>query len=97
MSEKDLTFEQAFERLEKITQEIERGEIGLEESINRYEQGMKLVTRCRKILGKAELRIQKLVPKSDAGLDSKNTLDSKGTLESRNTLESKDAPELTDP
>ena len=59
---KELTFEEALKRLEKITEQIEQGEVGLEESITRYEEGMKLVTRCRDILNKAEQRIQQLSP-----------------------------------
>ncbi len=59
-----LKFEDALGNLEKLTDEIERGEIGLEESIDKYAAGMKLVAHCRKILGKAEQRIQKLSPSS---------------------------------
>ncbi len=55
-------FEEALKRLEKITEQIEQGEVGLEESIAKYEEGMKLVTRCRDMLAKAEQRIQKLSP-----------------------------------
>ena len=60
--EKELSFEQALKKLEKITEQIEQGEIGLEESITRYEEGMKLVARCRDALNKAEQRIQELSP-----------------------------------
>lgn len=59
---KDPSFEDALNMLETITETIERGEIGLEESIEKYEQGMKLVARCRDILAQAEQRIQKLSP-----------------------------------
>ena len=56
------TFEEALKELEQITEQIESGEIGLEESIAKYEQGMKLVAKCRTILTKAEQRIQTLAP-----------------------------------
>jgi exodeoxyribonuclease VII small subunit len=46
MSEKPLTFEEALARLETIVQQIERGQIGLEQSITRYEEGMTLVRQC---------------------------------------------------
>ena len=59
-SRKKPKFEDALKRLEALTEEIERGEIGLEESIARYEEGMKLVSQCRKALTDAEQRIQKL-------------------------------------
>jgi exodeoxyribonuclease VII small subunit len=47
MSKKALKFEEALARLEGIADEIEQGKIGLEESIARYEEGMKLVQRCQ--------------------------------------------------
>ena len=62
MAKDRITFEEALKKLEKLTVEIERGEIGLEESIARYEEGMKLVAACRDILTRAEQRIQKLSP-----------------------------------
>lgn len=60
MAAKKIKFEEALKRLEQITEEIERGEIDLEESITRYEEGMKLAAQCREMLADAELRIQKL-------------------------------------
>lgn len=58
--EKELTFEQALGKLEAIVQSIEQGKVGLQESIQQYEDGMKLISRCRTILTSAEQRIQKL-------------------------------------
>lgn len=69
MAEDKITFEQALERLEALAEEIERGEIGLEESIAKYEEGVKLVQRCRSMLADAELRIQQLEPKPDGTLE----------------------------
>ena len=57
-SEKKQTFEQALSELEKIVEKVEQGEIGLEESIEKYAQGMKLITHCREILDQAEKRIE---------------------------------------
>ncbi len=54
------SFEEALTQLEAIAERIERGEIGLEESIGEYEKGMALVKQCRAILAKAEVRIQKI-------------------------------------
>ena len=64
------TFEEALARLEAIADDIERGKIGLEESITRYEEGMKLVHRCREILAQAEQRIVRL--QADATPDAEN-------------------------
>ena len=54
------TFEEAVVQLEQIVSAIESGQIGLEESLAKYEQGMELVKRCRGILDKAEKRIEQL-------------------------------------
>lgn len=51
------TFEQALERLEAIVHQLEDGQIGLEESLARYEEGVALLKRCYGILETAEQRV----------------------------------------
>ena len=68
MAKKKLTFEEALKQLETIAEQIERGTIGLEESIDKYEEGMALVKQCRDILSKAELKIQQLQQRADGTL-----------------------------
>src|SRR5262249_3080353 len=53
----NLTFEQALAQLELIVRELEDGEIGLEESLTRYELGVGLLKRCYAQLQEAEKRI----------------------------------------
>ena len=53
-------FEQSVEQLERIIEQVESGQVSLEESLSRYEQGMKLVQHCRSILERAETRIKEL-------------------------------------
>ncbi len=69
MSEKPLSFEEALTRLESIAEQIERGQIGLEESIARYEEGMSLVRQCRDMLTRAEHRIQQIHQRADGSLE----------------------------
>ena len=57
-TEKKQTFEAALAELEKIVEKVEQGEIGLEESIEKYAQGMQLIKHCREILDQAEKRIE---------------------------------------
>jgi exodeoxyribonuclease VII small subunit len=57
---KNLKFEQAMERLDAIVEAMESGEIGIEESIAKYEEAMQLAAHCRAILEQAEQRIQKI-------------------------------------
>ena len=70
MAKKEPSFEEALKRLEAIAREIEEGKISLEESITRYEEGMKLVNQCRQILAAAEQKITKLQPTPEGELAS---------------------------
>ncbi len=70
MGKKKLTFEEALNQLETIAEQIERGTIGLEESIDKYEAGMALVKQCRDILAKAEMKIQRLQQRPDGTLEA---------------------------
>jgi exodeoxyribonuclease VII small subunit len=79
MGKKQATFEQALKELETLAEQIERGEIGLEESIQKYEQGMKLVAQCRAILTRAEQRVQKLQPGAEADAEPTDTLDAENS------------------
>ena len=60
-----LTFEEALTQLQQLVEALERGDGSLEESLERYEQGMKLVAYCQELLDKAELRVQELLPNGD--------------------------------
>ena len=55
---------------EQIITAIESGQIGLEDSLAKYEQGMQLVQRCRFILDRAEKRIEQLTQSSDGTLNA---------------------------
>lgn len=48
--EKDLNFEQAMSKLEKIATELEKGELSLDESVSKFEEGMKLSKQCSDLL-----------------------------------------------
>jgi len=61
MAEKNREFEEAMKRLEEIVSELEKGEFSLEESLEKFEEGLKLGRKCKEILDKAEARIKKLV------------------------------------
>jgi len=57
---KDLKFEEAMERLDRIVADMESGQIGIEESIAKYEEAMELASHCRRILEQAEQRVRKI-------------------------------------
>lgn len=54
------SFEDKLKRLEAITEKLESGETGLEQSIVLFEEGIKLSKECISILNKAELKITTL-------------------------------------
>lgn len=58
---KELNFEEAMEKLEKISTELEDGKLKLDESVEKFEEGMKLSKACNDILEKAEKKITMLV------------------------------------
>ena len=63
MAEKKVTvnFEKAIKDLETIVEDLESGDLSLEESLKAFEKGIKLTRHCQVELGKAELKVQKLV------------------------------------
>ncbi len=66
-----LDFEASMKRLETIVEELESGELSLEDSIARYEEGVKLSRGLTARLDDAEKRIERLV-ESD-GSDTPHT------------------------
>ena len=60
-----LSFEQALAAIESIVRELEEGQLGLDDSLARYERGVKLLRQCHEQLQQAERRIELL-----AGVDS---------------------------
>lgn len=62
---KELNFEENMEELEKIVQELERGDLNLDDSIKKFEEGMKISKQCNKFLEEAEKRITVLIENKD--------------------------------
>jgi exodeoxyribonuclease VII small subunit len=61
----DLTFEKALAELEAIVARLERGDVGLEDSIAIYTRGEALKAHCEALLKQAEIRIEKITLGSD--------------------------------
>lgn len=57
------SFEDNMNNLEKIVAELEKGDLNLDESISKFEDGIKLSKECNKILEEAEKRITVLLEK----------------------------------
>ncbi|MEM7175276.1 MAG: exodeoxyribonuclease VII small subunit [Chlamydiota bacterium] len=79
-----LSFEEAYDRIEKILKEISQGEVALEKSLKLYEEADKLILACDRKLTTAEQKIEQLSKNrnGELALDSfgnpmKRALDSK--------------------
>lgn len=60
MSQEEMTFEQAFAALEETVEQLETGELALEDTLSLYERGQALARRCQDLLDQAELRVTQL-------------------------------------
>ena len=63
----DIKFEDALQRIERIVDELEAGNLGLEESLKVFEEGVGLARRCAKDLDEAEKRIE-LLTRDESGV-----------------------------
>ena len=55
----NLTYEQAYNKLEDILEKLESKNTSLDESLNLYEEGISLYKHCNKLLEDAQLKISK--------------------------------------
>ena len=56
-------FEEQIEELENIIKELEAGKLNLDESVEKFEEGMKISKECSKMLESAERKITILLNK----------------------------------
>jgi len=78
------SFEAALERLETIVEELEGGELTLEQSLAHYEEGMRLSRRLTQTLDQAEKRIERLV-EEDGAAPTTRPLEEQPDAEGRET------------
>ena len=73
-----ISFESALELLEEITEQLESGEQGLDDSLRLYTEGIELARRCSQQLGLAEQKVAKLLA-ADGTFTPFTEIDSKST------------------
>lgn len=59
-AKKQIDFDQALQCLETIVKEMEQGNLGLEQSLKKFEEGVLLANQCQKRLDSAEQHIKQL-------------------------------------
>jgi len=72
----ELTFEKALNKLEQIVQELEKGDLSLEKSLEKFEAGVKLSRLCSTKLDETEKKVMLLMDTED-GLIAEQPFDTK--------------------
>ncbi|MFP6576563.1 MAG: exodeoxyribonuclease VII small subunit [Pirellulaceae bacterium] len=89
-SDTQLSFEESLAQLEETVQQLEAGQLGLSESLELYETGIKTLKECHQALSAAQRRIELLTgvdeegnPKTESFDEGDLTLEQKRTKRSR--------------
>ncbi|WP_163557816.1 exodeoxyribonuclease VII small subunit [Halomonas sp. NO4] len=65
----DADFAGTVERLERLVEQLESGELSLEGSLSAFEEGVRLTRDAQRRLDEAELRVRTLTERADGGVD----------------------------
>ena len=78
------SFEESISQLSEMVRELEEGTLSLDESLERYEQGIQHLKRCQKILATAERKIEVL-----SGMDAEGNATTQQFDDEEMTLQQK--------
>lgn len=70
--EDNKSFEEMMQNLETIAKDLESGDLSLDDSVKKFEEGMKISKECSKILEDAEKKITILTKDSEGNLKEEN-------------------------
>ena len=103
LSGEELPFEEAMVRLEAIVRELEDGQLGLNDSLQRFEEGVRCLKRCHTTLEDAERKIELLCEVKEDGTvevrpfeQEEMTLEQKAESRSRRRTHLPDNPDDDD-
>lgn len=65
-----LSYEEAFDELEGLVEQLESGDLKLEDALAAFERGQALAARCGELLEQAQLRLKELVPDEAGGFEA---------------------------
>lgn len=71
-SKDSLSFEEALHRLESLVEQLENGDVPLAETLQAFEEGMKLVEQCHLQLDQAESKLKRLIRNKEGLLDTED-------------------------
>lgn len=63
--DEDISFEDSLKRLEEIVEELEKGELNLDEALKLYEEGMLFSDKCLEKLNETKKKVEKLTREGD--------------------------------
>ena len=61
----EMSFEEKLQELESIVEKLENGQLSLDESIDLFEKGIKLVRECDSNLKNARMKVEKLIEENN--------------------------------
>jgi len=64
-SEKLPDFEKSLEELESLVEQLESGEMSLDQSLKQFKRGVELTRHCQEVLDKAQQTVEKLIDPED--------------------------------
>ena len=67
----EMKFEEALKKLEKIVEDLEDGNLALDESLEKYEEGIRLSKLCAKKLEVAKKKVEVLLKSEDGSFELK--------------------------
>lgn len=70
--EEKINFEESMKRLEQIAVELEKGDLDLDASVAKFEEGMKISKQCSEVLEQAEKKITMLIKNDEGELQEEN-------------------------
>lgn len=71
-NKKEISFEEALERLNEIVKALEHSDAPLDDSLKLFEEGVALVKQCNDQIDQAEAKIKQLVRSSDGTLEEQD-------------------------
>jgi len=93
----EIKFEEALKKLEKIVSDLEAGEMSLEESLSKYEEGIKLSKICSRQLEAAKSKVELLMKtggKFELSPFAESESEEKPKIKSKRSKKSDDSPSL---
>lgn len=67
----EMKFEEGLKKLEKIVEELESGNLSLDDSLEKYEEGIRLSKACSKKLEVARKKVEILLKSEDGSVELK--------------------------